>query len=104
MTAQDWFDEGEVYRKGEVLFGISPDPVKSVACYKKAAGMGHEKAELYLAEAYYTGEGSPVDYAESARLFEKNAKKGVPEAQYFLASMYFSGQGLPEDEEKGCIG
>ena len=101
VTAQDWFDEGEVYRKGEVLFGISPDPVKSVACYKKAAGMGHEKAELYLAEAYYTGEGSPVDYAESARLFEKNAKKGVPEAQYFLASMYFSGQGLPEDEEKG---
>ena len=90
-----------MYRKGDALFGISPDAVKSVACYKKAADMGHEKAELYLAEAYCTGEGTAVNYVESVRLFEKNARKGVPEAQYYLASMYFSGEGVLVDEERG---
>lgn len=104
MTAQDWFDEGEVYRKGEVLFGISPDPVKSVACYKKAAGMGHEKAELYLAEAYYTGEGIPVDYAESARLFEKMPKRECRKPSISWPPCIFPARGFRKMKKKGCIG
>ena len=101
VSAEEWFEEGNMYREGNVVFNIQVDVKKSFECYKTAATLGHEKAQLYLADAYYNGEGTTVNHDEAVRLFEKCAEKGMPEAQYYLANSYFTGKGKPQDDTKG---
>lgn len=101
VTADEWFEEGNLYHDGSDIFNIKPDLPKALECYKKAAALGHGKAELYLADAYYNGDGIAANHEEAVRLFRKHAALGVPEAQYYIASSYFSGKGNPKDDAKG---
>lgn len=101
VTADEWFEEGNLYHDGSDIFNIKPNLPKALECYKKAAALGHGKAELYLADAYYNGDGIAANHEEAVRLFGKHAALGVPEAQYYMASSYFSGKGNPKDDVKG---
>jgi TPR repeat protein len=78
--AIDAFDQGENdYDK--------QDFVKAVDLYRKAAELGHPKAQLNLGLMYFIGEGVPQNYNESAKWYRKAAEKGELEAIAFLLIM-----------------
>ncbi|MEG9862500.1 MAG: tetratricopeptide repeat protein [Parvularculales bacterium] len=69
--------------------------------YKKAvtelqclAEKGHTKAQHYLGEMYYYGEGVTADNKTAAEWFSKAADQGYAEAQAFLGAMYQKGKGV----------
>lgn len=43
---------------------------------------------------YYTGKGSPVDYARALRLYRQSAMLGDAEAQFVYGGMLYKGQGV----------
>lgn len=57
----------------------------------KAAELGDRSGYLFLAEAYWNGEGVVLDKAESLKWYKKAADAGSRNAQYSLAMGYLTG-------------
>ena len=63
-TAINAFNKGKDYYDKQNF-------VKAVDWYRKAAELGHTKAQLKLALMYFIGEGVPQDHSESAKWYNK---------------------------------
>src|SRR5665213_2264810 len=71
---------------------------QDIPTLKKHAEQGDAKAELILAEDYYSGaNGVPQDLTQAAALFQKAAEQGNAEAQFYFGIMNFNGQGMPRN-------
>ena len=76
--------------------------------WAKKAATGESGMELndrrilasLLGNRFFTGEGTPVDYAKAAKWYEKAAELGDHRAQGVLAFQYFSGKGVLIDRER----
>jgi TPR repeat protein len=76
---------------------IEPDPEQALVWYQRAAEQGDPRAELKLAETYYSGSGVAVDYAESERWARRAAERGYAPAESFMGGLYRLGAGVPQD-------
>lgn len=67
---------------------------------QKAAEGGLPRAQTSLAESYYTGRVSHVDYIHAAEWYRKAAEQGFAPAQANLGTMYYLGRGVIKDMDK----
>lgn len=67
---------------------------------RKAAELGHARAQCDLGVIYSAGEGVPKDEAEAVKWFRKSAEQGYAMAQYFLGCSYRDGKGVSKDLEQ----
>jgi TPR repeat protein len=58
------------------------------------------RAQLYLGQAYFLGEGAPQDDAKALRWFRAAAAQGSPEAQVALGAIYEKGEAVAQDNAK----
>lgn len=61
----------------------------------KMAKQGHVVAQYNLGIMYGNGQGTSLDYKQSAKWFSKAAEQGDASAQYNLGVLYEHGQGVP---------
>jgi uncharacterized protein len=62
------------------------------------AADGDVHAQLRLAYVYATGEGIPMNFAESAKWYLKAAEQGDVFAERSIANMYHAGNGVKRDD------
>ena len=65
--------------------------------YRKAAELGHAKAQFRLGMIYSEGLAVDVDSAQAVSWLEKSADQGLPNAQFLLAGFYSRGEGVEPD-------
>lgn len=65
--------------------------------YKRAAELGHARAQCSYGKCLYTGSGVPKDPAEAFRWFKTAADSNLNIAQYNLGVMYLKGVYVPKD-------
>jgi TPR repeat protein len=86
---------GAAYDHG--LAGFTPDPVRAVAWYRRAAEAGLAEAQFNLAHCLATGNGTPRDDRAALRWMLRAARQGLPSAQFLAGVMYAEGIGTPVD-------
>ena len=81
-------------------FGLRRNTAEGVKWYRKAAELGHAKAQYALGNIYRYGTvgGVPKDEVEAVKWIRKAAEQGLDEAQYRLGWCYFRGSGVDQDE------
>lgn len=85
-----WFAEGE-----RLMQAAAGDPIRALACYRKAADLGHRRAAYALAECLRYGIGGRRDLPQALRWYRKAAS--LFDAKIALADMYFYGWGVPSN-------
>ena len=73
---------------------------ESVRIWKSLSLKGSAEASARLGNAYVTGTGIPVDYAEALTWFRVAAERGSVEALSGLGYMYYTGKGVEPDYVK----
>ena len=68
--------------------------------YKRAADLGHTRAQCSYGKCLYTGSGTAKDTAEAFRYFKLAAEQNLNIAQYNLGVMYLKGVYVPKDIEE----
>src|SRR6185437_16597117 len=68
--------------------------IHSIARLRDGAEHGNAVSQLWLAVAYYTGNGVTQDYKEALRWLSKSAKQGNADAQNMLGMMFEDGDGV----------
>lgn len=91
---------GVDYRLGE---GVTKDPQKGIAWYRKAVAQNHPKAQTNLALIYKKGVDLPQDLDEAFRLFSLAAEQGFVKAQTNLGILYEYGEGVAQDYTKAAM-
>ena len=89
-------------------FGVDRDVNESLRWYRKAAALGHPRAQGLLAHAYVfgTGYGYAIEggfennYQLGFDFAQASADQGNAIGQYVLGAIYFDGLGVPPNEEK----
>jgi len=64
------------------------------------ANQGNSAAQVVIGRSFYTGVGSPQNYANALPWFQKAAAQNNPDAIFFLGLMYEWGHGVPQDIQK----
>lgn len=80
--------------KGE---GVKADKAEGVRWLRRAADMGHVRAQSNLGMLYDKGDGVPLDQKEAAVWYRKAADKGDAQSQFNLGLMYTNGEGVAKD-------
>lgn len=88
--------------------GVDRDVHESIRRYRKAAALGHPRAQGLLAYAYVFGTGYgyaieggfEIDYELGFELAQASANRGNWIGQYVLGIIYFNGLGVPPDLDK----
>jgi TPR repeat protein len=78
---------GYDYYTGE---GVEKDPEKALACFTKAAGLGHSRAQFNLGLCYMNGAGVEQSDKEAAIWFERAVRQDIKEALYPLGICHYS--------------
>jgi TPR repeat protein len=65
--------------------------------YRKAAELGHAKAQYELAALYRFGSGVPKDLNQATHWYSKAAEQDNVDAQLSLGVMYYKGIEIPQD-------
>jgi TPR repeat protein len=99
MSAEDQFNLGNKYRKGD---GVPQDYKEAVKWYSLAAARGFAFAQHHLGDMYAMGSGVPQDYNEAMKLYRLAAEQGLDYAQYTLGASYAKGQVVPQDFEEAA--
>ena len=87
-NAEANFHLGQIYALGA---GRKRDAEKAAGYFRSAARLGHQRAELSLANLLYF-EGQPGEnYEEAFKIYKSYAMAGEPEAQYVLGMMFWNG-------------
>ena len=81
----------------ELGLGVSRDPAKAIALYKKAAEQNVNPAEVRLGEIYLDGNLVPPDFSQAKTYLEKSAYQGNSRAAILLGQMYRAGIGTTAD-------
>lgn len=68
--------------------------------YKRAAEVGHARAQCSYGKCLYTGNGVAKDPAEAFRWFKRSAEQDLNIAQYNLGVMYLKGVYVPKDMDQ----
>ena len=63
--------------------------------YGRAAEQGDVKAQCFLAQMHYNGEGGPVSMEQARVWHGRAAEQGVADAQYNLGILHANGIGGP---------
>lgn len=95
MTAEDYFSQGE-----EMAYKENYE--EAAIHYKKAAEMGHAKAQGLLGQMYEEGLGVKQDYKEAEKWYKKAAEQGDLKAQALLGLMYYDGLGVRKDQREAA--
>lgn len=97
-SAEAEFERGETLRKAG---GVDGNLFEALACYRRAAEMGHVLAMHRIGVMFATGSGVTKDEAVAVEWYRKAALRGLAEAQYDLGVRYILGRGVPKDEKAG---
>src|SRR5579862_563591 len=90
VAAAGQFEDGQAaYDRG--------DYPAAFTLWRMAGGSGDVHSQFRLGMAYYTGGGTPRDYAQAAQWFRKAAEQGDADAQNHLGVLYAKGQGVTLD-------
>lgn len=89
---------GIAYREGR--WGVKADGAEAIKWYQRAVEQNDKDALMNLAEIYYDGEITLVDYAQAMALFERAYQRGNSRAARYLGWMYNNGQHVEVDCER----
>ena len=85
---------GMAFQSGLV---VSKDEKAAMVSFNLAAGDGHEKAQLELAEAYKNGRGIAVNLKQAAYWYKEAAGSGNLKAQFNIGLCYEHGMGVEKN-------
>ncbi len=88
---------GIMYYRGE---GVRADRGEAVRWLRRAADMGHVRAQNNLGMMYDKGDSVPKDTKEAARWYRKAAEQGHAPSQFNLGLMYTNGEGVEKDRKE----
>lgn len=97
-SAEEMYNEGEYYYFGTGDYPQDYD--KAVGLYRKAAEMGHIRAQFRMGKCYEKGQGVPQDYVNAVEWYRKAAEQGYAEAQFCLGVSYYKGKGVEKNHSK----
>lgn len=80
--------------------GILQGQAKAVDEDRTAAEQGDATAQCNLGNAYYIGQGAPLDHAKAVEWWRKAAEQGDARAQLNLGFAYYRGEGITKDRAK----
>ena len=90
-------DDGEELYQSARRCLAEKDAEGAAMFYKRAAEVGHVRAQCSYGKCLYTGSGVAKDPAEAFRWFKKAADQNLNIAQYNLGVMYLKGVYVPKD-------
>lgn len=93
-------DDGEALYQSARRCLAEKDYEGAAMFYKRAAELGHIRAQCSYGKCLYTGNGVAKDYAEAFRYFRMAADGNSNIAQYNLGVMYLKGVYVPKDPDK----
>ncbi len=93
-------DEGEELYQSARRCLAEKDAEGAAMFYRRAAELGHARAQCSYGKCLYTGSGTGKDPAEAFRWFKKAAEQDLNIAQYNLGVMYLKGVYVPKDTEQ----
>ncbi len=64
----------------------------------RAAASQNPKSSTLLADCYYHGIGTDVDYRKAAKLYYYAAERGVEKAMFMMYHIYHNGHGVAKDD------
>lgn len=99
-TPKTTADEGEELYQSARRCLAEKDAEGAAMFYKRAAELGHARAQCSYGKCLYTGHGAAKDPAEAFRWFRKAAEQGLNIAQYNLGVMYLKGVYVPKDTDQ----
>jgi hypothetical protein len=86
------------YQKGLAYYRSKPpDHVNAVVWYRRAAELGHARAQNDLGWLLQNGWGVPRDDAQAVHWYRQAATQGYAIAQTNIGWMYQNGRGVPRD-------
>lgn len=100
VTPASTADEGEELYQSARRCLAEKDAEGAAMFYKRAAELGHARAQCSYGKCLYTGSGTAKDYAEAFRWFKLAADQDLNIAQYNLGVMYLKGVYVPKDHEQ----
>lgn len=100
QNKNDFYNFGYSYFHGE---GVNKNFLKAANCYKKAALLGHVKAQSQLGLMYRLGEGVTKDLCLSASWFKQAAEHGFSHAQYNYGSCLDNGEGVVQNNLEAFV-
>ena len=98
-------DQREAAEQGAIMgarYYEARDLDAAVECYREAAEQGDPRAQLWLGNACYDGEGVAKDPEAAARWYEAAAEQGCARAQVWLGRMLYDGDGVARDLERAA--
>lgn len=93
-------DDGEELYQSARRCLAEKDAEGAAMFYRRAAEVGHIRAQCSYGKCLYTGSGVVKDPAEAFRWFKMAADGGLNIAQYNLGVMYLKGVYVPKDMEQ----
>jgi localization factor PodJL len=87
----------------EALAQIDAGDVAGLETLKRAANLGHAPAQAHLASLYQTGDGAPVDLAESRRWARRAAEGGDARGMHVYAMELYDGVGGERNRAEALI-
>lgn len=93
-------DDGEVLYQSARRCLAEKDYEGAAMFYKRAAELGHTRAQCSYGKCLYTGNGVAKDAGEAFRYFKMAADGNSNIARYNLGVMYLKGVYVPKDVEK----
>ena len=100
MTPTSTVDEGEELYQSARRCLAEKDAEGAAMFYKRAAELGHARAQCSYGKCLYTGSGAEKDTAEAFRWFKLAADQNLNIAQYNLGVMYLKGVYVEKDHEQ----
>ena len=97
-SAEEMYNNGEYYYFGTGDYPQDYD--KAVEWTRKAADMGHIRAQFRMGKCYEKGQGVPQDYVNAVEWYRKAAEQGYAEAQFCLGVSYYKGKGVEKNHRK----
>jgi TPR repeat protein len=84
------FELGRLHQEGA---NLPRNPAAAAACYRKAAELGHTRAQAVLGQMHLHGELKPADLNEAFKWLSAASRSGDAEGQLTLGMMYALGKG-----------
>ena len=88
-AAQTFAEAHAAYKRGDYAIAYRG--------FRRLAEQGNARAQHYLGNMYYNGQGVPQDYVEAAKWYRLAAAQGNARAQFNLGLMHRRAQGVPQD-------
>lgn len=100
-----WLGDAEAqYHLGNAYWyggrGVSKDPFRAVAFYRRSAEQGYMKSMMNLGAAYYEGRGVEQNYEEAFRWYQQIAADGNVPSQLLMADSYYLGRGVEKNYQE----